>query len=99
MSGTGWGEFYIRVSAAHEICARMAYLHETPAEAGEAVIIKQIPALGGDGGAIILASDGSAALPFNTEGMARGWIGGDGVPHIALYSGDPLPMPAAAKAP
>jgi len=99
VSGTGWGEFYIRVAAAHEICARMAYLHETPAQAGEAVIIKQIPALGGDGGAIILASDGSAALPFNTEGMARGWIGSDGVPHIALYSGDPLPLPDAVKAP
>src|SRR3546814_2117884 len=39
VSGTGWGEFYIRVSAAHEICARMAYLEETPAQAGEAVKI------------------------------------------------------------
>jgi len=99
VSGTGWGEFYIRVSAAHEICARMAYLHETPAQAGEAVIIKQIPGLGGDGGAIILAADGTAALPFNTEGMARGWVGGDGVPHIALYSGDSLPAPGATPAP
>jgi beta-aspartyl-peptidase (threonine type) len=99
VSGTGWGEFYIRVSAAHEICARMAYLHETPAQAGEAVIIKQIPALGGDGGAIILAADGTAALPFNTEGMARGWIGSDGVPHIALYSSDRLDPPGAAPAP
>jgi beta-aspartyl-peptidase (threonine type) len=99
VSNTGWGEFYIRVAAAHEICARMAYLHETPAQAGEAVIIKQIPALGGDGGAIILDSDGTAALPFNTEGMARGWIGSDGVPHIALYSSDQLPPPGAAPAP
>jgi beta-aspartyl-peptidase (threonine type) len=99
VSNTGWGEFYIRVAAAHEICSRMAYLHETPAQAGDAVIIKQIPALGGDGGAIILAADGTAALPFNTEGMARGWIGSDGVPHIALYSDDPLPAPGATPAP
>src|SRR3546814_7215735 len=35
VSGTGWGEFYIRVSAAHEICARMAYLEETPAQRSE----------------------------------------------------------------
>jgi beta-aspartyl-peptidase (threonine type) len=77
----------------------MAYLHETPAQAGDAVIIKQIPALGGDGGAIILAADGTAALPFNTEGMARGWIGSDGVPHIALYSDDLLPAPGATPAP
>src|SRR3546814_1372676 len=79
VSGIGWGEFYIRVSAAHEICARMAYLEETPAQAGEAVINREIPALGGDGGAIVLSADGQVAMPFNTEGMARGWIGADGV--------------------
>jgi beta-aspartyl-peptidase (threonine type) len=99
VSNTGWGEFYIRVAAAHEICSRMTYLHETPAQAGYAVIIRQIPALGGDGGAIILAADGTAALPFNTEGMARGWVGTDGVPHIALYSDDPLPAPGPTPAP
>src|SRR5690606_18578958 len=86
VSGTGWGEFYIRVSAAHEICARMAYLGETPAQAGAAVINREIPDLGGDGGAIVLSAGGQVAMPFNTEGMARGWIGADGVPHVALYS-------------
>jgi beta-aspartyl-peptidase (threonine type) len=96
VSGTGWGEFYIRVSAAHEICARMAYLGETPAQAGKAVIERQIPEMGGDGGAIVLGADGSMAFPFNTEGMARGWIGADGVPHVALYSSEQLPPVKAA---
>src|SRR3546814_18712293 len=86
VSGTGWGEFYIRVSAAHEICARMAYLEETPAQAGEAVINREIPALGGDGGAIVLSADGQVAMPLNTEGMARGGIGGDGGAQGALDS-------------
>src|SRR3546814_5741705 len=90
VSGTGWGEFDIRVSAAHEICARMAYLEETPAQAGEAVINREIPALGGDGGAIVLSADGQVAMPFNTEGMARGWIGADGVAQLALYSDEAL---------
>ncbi|MFC3715074.1 isoaspartyl peptidase/L-asparaginase family protein [Luteimonas soli] len=100
VSGTGWGEFYIRVSAAHEICARMAYLDETPVQAGEAVINREIPALGGDGGAIVLSADGQVAMPFNTEGMARGWIGADGVPHVALYSDEALGLPGeAAPAP
>lgn len=93
VSGTGWGEFYIRTAAAHDICARVAYLKETPAQAGEAVIDQAIPKLGGDGGAIVLGADGSAAFPFNTEGMFRGWIGADGVPHVAIYPNDPLPMP------
>lgn len=99
VSGTGWGEFYIRTAAAHSICARMAWLKETAAEAGEAVINRQIPELGGDGGAIVLAADGSVAMPFNTEGMARGWIGADGVPHVALYSDDPLALPGSAASP
>jgi beta-aspartyl-peptidase (threonine type) len=95
VSGTGWGEFYIRVSAAHEICARMAYLEETPAEAGAAVIDREIPAMGGDGGAIVLSSRGEVAMPFITEGMARGWIGADGVPHVALYADESLALPPA----
>ncbi len=93
VSGTGWGEFYIRSAAAHEVCARMRYLGETAAQAGAAVINGAIPALGGDGGAIVLGADGRFATPFNTEGMFRGWIGLDGVPHIAVYATDVLEMP------
>lgn len=93
VSGTGWGEYYLRTAAAHDICARMEYLNETALQAGEAVINRDIPALGGDGGAIVLGADGRFGMPFNTEGMYRGWIGADGVPHVALYAGDPLPVP------
>lgn len=100
VSGTGWGEFYIRAAAAHDICARMTYLKETPQQAGEAVINQVIPKLGGDGGAIVLGADGAIGTPFNTEGMYRGWIGADGVPHVALYSDDTLPshLPAGTTA-
>ncbi|KRG88350.1 asparaginase [Stenotrophomonas daejeonensis] len=93
VSGTGWGEFYLRLAAAHEICARMHYLGESPAAAGEEVIVRQVPGLGGDGGAIVLSADGRAAMPFNTEGMYRGWIGVDGVPHVAIFTGEALQMP------
>lgn len=93
VSGTGWGEYYIRLSVAHEICARMQYLGETPAQAGEEVVVKRIPELGGDGGAIVLSADGRAAMPFNTEGMYRGWIGADGVPHVAIFADEALPVP------
>ena len=46
VSGTGWGEFYIRAVAAHAICARMAYLKETPQQAGQAVINQRHPQAG-----------------------------------------------------
>lgn len=97
VSGTGWGEFYIRVSAAREICLRMAALGESASAAGQAVINDEIPQMGGDGGAIVLGADGSMSMPFNTEGMYRGWIGADGVPHVAIYSGDPLALPEPAR--
>ncbi len=93
VSGTGWGEFYIRTVAAHEICARMAYLKQGPVEAGRGVINERIPALGGDGGAIVLSADGVAATPFNTQGMYRGWIGRDGVPHVAIFDDETLALP------
>ncbi|HSX63679.1 MAG TPA: isoaspartyl peptidase/L-asparaginase, partial [Pseudoxanthomonas sp.] len=92
VSGTGWGEFYIRTVAAHEICARVKYAGQSVAQAAEGVINGDIPKAGGDGGAIVLGSDGSIALPFNTEGMYRGWIGADGVPHVAIFADEVLPQ-------
>jgi beta-aspartyl-peptidase (threonine type) len=96
VSGTGWGEYYLRVSAAREICLRASLMGQSVEEAGRAVINEEIPAMGGDGGAIVLGADGSVAMPFNTEGMYRGWIGADGVPHVAIYAGDNLELPAAS---
>ena len=94
VSGTGWGEYYIRSAAAHEICARVRLSGYSIGRAGEGVINKDIPKAGGDGGAIALDAQGVAAFPFNTGGMYRGWIGADGVPHVAIYKTDALPLPA-----
>ncbi|KAF1718868.1 isoaspartyl peptidase/L-asparaginase family protein [Pseudoxanthomonas wuyuanensis] len=94
VSGTGWGEFYIRAVAAHDICARVKYAGQSVAQAAAGVINGDIPKAGGDGGAIVLDSDGRIALPFNTEGMYRGWIGADGVPHVAIFADEALPEPS-----
>lgn len=93
VSGTGWGEYYIRAVAAYDICARVQYAGKSAREAGEAVINGEIPKAGGDGGAIVLTADGRFALPFNTEGMYRGWIGADGVPHVAIFKNEKLAEP------
>jgi beta-aspartyl-peptidase (threonine type) len=94
VSGTGWGEFYIRAAAAHEICARVRLSGQGISRAADGVINGDIPKAGGDGGAIALDAQGVAAFPFNTGGMYRGWIGADGVPHVAIYKTDALPLPA-----
>ncbi|HEY7871979.1 MAG TPA: isoaspartyl peptidase/L-asparaginase [Rudaea sp.] len=88
VSGTGWGEFYLRTVAAHEICMRVTEMHQPLKDAAEYVINKEIPKLGGDGGAIVLGADGTFATPFNTEGMFRGWVDKDGKTHVAIFPGE-----------
>jgi L-asparaginase / beta-aspartyl-peptidase len=96
MSGTGWGEFYIRTVAAHEICMRVTAMHESLAHAADDVINREIPALGGNGGAILVDARGTIAMPFNTSGMYRAWVGRDGVPHVAIFA-DGASDPPVAK--
>ena len=88
VSGTGWGEFYLRAVAAHEICMRVSEMHQPLQQAAEYVINTQIPKLGGDGGAIVLGADGEFATPFNTEGMFRGWVDKSGKIHVAIFPGE-----------
>lgn len=85
VSGTGWGEFFIRAAVAHDICARVAYRGDSLVEAAEAVVNGEVVRLGGDGGAIALDVDGNIAMPFNTPGMYRGWIRPDGSRGTAIF--------------
>lgn len=85
VSGTGWGEFYIRAAVAHDICARVAYRGDSLAVAAEAVVNGEVVKLGGDGGAIALDRDGNIAMPFNTSGMYRAWIKPDGSRGTAVF--------------
>jgi beta-aspartyl-peptidase (threonine type) len=85
VSCTGTGEFFIRWTVAHDIAALYQYKGLTVEQAGNEVIHKKLEAVKGDGGAIILDRKGNFAMPFNSEGMYRGWIGPDGVPHVLIY--------------
>lgn len=86
VSGTGWGEFYIRNAVAHDICARVAYRGDTLAVAADEVINRIVPAHGGDGGAIAMDRDGNIAMPFNSGSMFRGWIRPDGSRGTAIHA-------------
>jgi beta-aspartyl-peptidase (threonine type) len=85
VSGTGWGEFFIRNVVAHDIAARMAYRGDALSVAADAVILGCVPELGGDGGAIAVDSEGNIAMPFSTSGMYRGWIKADGSRGVAIF--------------
>ncbi len=86
VSATGWGEFFIRAAVAHDICARVAYRADSIAHAADEVILRVVPELGGDGGAIALDAQGNIAMPFNTTGMYRGWIHPDGRRGTAIFA-------------
>ncbi len=85
VSCTGTGEYFIRWTVAYDIAALVKYRGMSVEQAGNEVIHTKLEKVNGDGGAIILDRKGNFAMPFNTEGMYRGWIGDDGVPHVQFY--------------
>jgi beta-aspartyl-peptidase (threonine type) len=85
VSGTGHGEFFIRWTVAYDIAALMKYRGMTVQQAGDEVIHKKLEPIKAEGGVIILDAKGNFAMPFNSEGMYRGWIGPDGAPHVLIY--------------
>jgi len=88
VSGTGWGEFYIRNAVAHDICARVAYRGDSLEVAANEVVNKIVTKAGGDGGAIALDREGNIAMPFNSGSMFRGWIKPDGSRGTAIHEGE-----------
>lgn len=85
VSATGWGEYFIRLAVAHDISAMMEYAGLSLEEAADSVIMKKLPALGGDGGIIALDRKGNISMTFNTEGMYRGYIRSPGKPQVFMY--------------
>ncbi|WP_303310437.1 isoaspartyl peptidase/L-asparaginase family protein [Hymenobacter sp. BT730] len=84
VSCTGWGEFFIRATVARDVAARVEYQQKPLAQAAQATIDK-VGKMGGDGGLIALDRQGNVAMPFNSEGMYRGFIKADGKSQILIY--------------
>ena len=91
VSGTGRGELFIRGAFAHEIDALMRH-NELGIEAACERSLANVLSLGGDGGCIAIDPTGRLALPFNTSGMPRGWIGEDGCARVAVHPEDTLEL-------
>jgi L-asparaginase / beta-aspartyl-peptidase len=89
VSGTGTGEFFIRLTVARTICALVQYRGMTLQAAADEVIQKQLTALHGDGGVIALTPDGQLAWSFNTPGMFRAKLAEGGTAQIGIYRDEP----------
>ena len=83
VSSTGAGEYFLRIGVAHEIAARMKFAGEGVQAAADGVMA-EVKALGGTGGVIVVAPDGSGAFSFNTPGMYRGTASVEGR-SVAIY--------------
>jgi beta-aspartyl-peptidase (threonine type) len=95
VSATGSGEFFIRASAARQLCDRIAWRGDS-VPAAAAATIADIGDIGGDGGVIAMDGKGNIAFAMNSSGMYRGWVTSSQPPSTAIYSNEGGPkLPGA----
>ena len=86
VSCTGSGEFFMRGVVAYDVSCLMEYQNKSLKEATNEVIFKRLKSIKGDGGLIAVDSKGNISVPFNTEGMYRGYRNYKGEDTVAIYS-------------
>ena len=74
VSCTGYGEQFIRGVVAYDVAAMMRYGGYQLEDAAHKTIFEHQPELDGEGGLIAVDALGNIVLPFNSEGMYRGWV-------------------------
>ena len=84
VSCTGDGEYFIRAAAAHEVSALMEYRGMKLQQAAQNAL-DTVKRLGGTGGLIAIDKNGDLALPFNTNGMYRGYVDSEGKFVVEIY--------------
>ena len=84
VSCTGHGEYFMRNLTAYDVAARMKYKGLNLEDAARETI-EHLAKIGGEGGLIAVDTLGNLVLPFNSEGMYRGWIGEDGEVNVSVY--------------
>lgn len=89
VSGTGTGEYFIRLGVAREVCNLVYFRHMKLQDAADEVIHKELEALHGDGGVIAITPDGQLAWSFNTPGMFRAKLAEGGQVQMGIYRDEP----------
>ncbi|MEQ1617076.1 MAG: isoaspartyl peptidase/L-asparaginase, partial [Terricaulis sp.] len=84
VSCTGLGEYFMRVNAAADVSARIAYAGINLEAAADAVI-EDVRNLGGYGGLIAVDAEGNVTTPFASQGMKRAWAASTGVREVKTF--------------
>jgi L-asparaginase / beta-aspartyl-peptidase len=85
VSATGHGEYFIRWTVAHDISALMEYKGLSLKDASELVVNDKLAKAGGSGGVICVDKAGNISMPFNSEGMFRGFATSNGKEGVFIY--------------
>ncbi|MBD2840746.1 isoaspartyl peptidase/L-asparaginase family protein [Erythrobacter rubeus] len=91
VSATGWGEYFIRVGVAQEICTRLRVSDDATGGGDQNIadaVMAEVKELGGDGGIILVTPEGNALYSFNTTGMYRGRATSEGVDEVAIFAAE-----------
>src|SRR5579863_7824823 len=90
VSGTGWGEYFMRELVAYDICALVHYRHLTIRQAVHEVIHEKLQRAAPDtGGVIALDPRGELVMDFNTSGMFRAARDVHGRQEVAIFRDSP----------
>ncbi len=84
VSCTGHGEYFMRNLTAYDVSARMKYKGLNLEDAARETI-EHLTKVGGEGGLIAVDTVGNVVLPFNSEGMYRGWVVEGGSINVDIY--------------
>ncbi len=85
VSCTGHGEYFMLGVTAYDVAARMKYKGLSLDEAAKETI-NHLTKIRGEGGLIAVDTKGDITLPFNSEGMYRGFVNTGGSFVIEIYS-------------
>jgi L-asparaginase / beta-aspartyl-peptidase len=85
VSATGWGEYFIRLGVARDVCSLIEYRQLPIQNAADTVIKQKLQKLGGDGGVIAMDKFGHMAISFNSQGMYRAYINVEGKAVVDIY--------------
>ena len=84
VSCTGHGEYFIRLSVARDVSARMKYKDQSLKQSVSEVL-DELTQMGGDGGVIAVDKNGNYAFDFNTTGMFRGVVSSGGKRDVMIF--------------
>ncbi len=85
VSCTGHGEYFMVGVTAYDIAARMKYKGLGLKEAAQETI-DRVTEIGGEGGLIAVDAQGNVALPFNSNGMYRGFVTAENEFVVDIYT-------------